>query len=256
MFTWGFKPASPTAHLSYQPENRVLSPGPAHIARLGKSKWGTGASDRTSSVWRHQSWFSSEKCELIKVDNTASPQALRLPRWRVVQNQNPPASAGRRKRCRFNPWVEKIPWRRHGNPLQYSCLENPMDRGAWWAVVPGVAQSRTRLKQLSTHARTTSNAGVWFRLSWEEFTARPCLLHGCTRPPHTHTQAGGSFSYIYADRSNDTLYNSSRAGRLAIHLSCLSAVQSGWATFPGWTPFVHLQSRVGNGNRLYQKSRK
>ena len=33
----------------------------------------------------------------------------------------------------------------HGNPLQCSCLENPMDRGAWWASVYGVAKSRTRL---------------------------------------------------------------------------------------------------------------
>ena len=39
------------------------------------------------------------------------------------------------------------------NPLQYSCLENPVDRGAWWAAVHGVAQSQTRLKQLfSMHA--------------------------------------------------------------------------------------------------------
>ena len=34
----------------------------------------------------------------------------------------------------------------NGNPLQYSCLENPMDGGAWWAAVYGVTQSRTRLK--------------------------------------------------------------------------------------------------------------
>ena len=34
----------------------------------------------------------------------------------------------------------------NGNPLQYSCLENPRDGGAWWAAVYGVAQSRTRLK--------------------------------------------------------------------------------------------------------------
>ena len=33
----------------------------------------------------------------------------------------------------------------NGNPLQYSCLENPMDRGAWWATVHGVAKSRTQL---------------------------------------------------------------------------------------------------------------
>ena len=40
----------------------------------------------------------------------------------------------------------------NGNPLQYSCLENPVDRGAWWAAVHGVAQSRTQLKRLSMHA--------------------------------------------------------------------------------------------------------
>ena len=38
----------------------------------------------------------------------------------------------------------------NGSPLQCSCLENPRDGGAWWAAVYGVAQSRTRLKQLST----------------------------------------------------------------------------------------------------------
>ena len=38
----------------------------------------------------------------------------------------------------------------NGNPLQCSCLENPGDRGAWWAAVYGVAQSRTRLKRLSS----------------------------------------------------------------------------------------------------------
>ena len=38
----------------------------------------------------------------------------------------------------------------NGNPLQYSCLEGPMDGGAWWAAVHGVAKSRTRLKRLSS----------------------------------------------------------------------------------------------------------
>ena len=38
------------------------------------------------------------------------------------------------------------------NPLQYSCLENLMDRGAWWAIVHGVTESWTQLKQLSMHA--------------------------------------------------------------------------------------------------------
>jgi len=37
----------------------------------------------------------------------------------------------------------------NGNPLQYSCLENPMDRGAWWVAVHGVARSRTRLSNFT-----------------------------------------------------------------------------------------------------------
>ena len=41
----------------------------------------------------------------------------------------------------------------NGNPLQCSCLENPRDRGAWWAAVYGVTQSQTRLKQLSSSNR-------------------------------------------------------------------------------------------------------
>ena len=42
----------------------------------------------------------------------------------------------------------------NGTPLQYSCLENPMDGGAWWAAIYGVAQSQTRLKRLSSSSRS------------------------------------------------------------------------------------------------------
>ena len=56
--------------------------------------------------------------------------------------KNLPANAGDMGH-RFDPWVEKSLWRRAGSPLQYSCLENPMDRGAWQATVHGVAKSQT-----------------------------------------------------------------------------------------------------------------
>ena len=46
------------------------------------------------------------------------------------------------------------------NPLQCSCLENPRDRGAWWAAVYGVAQSQTRLKRLSSRREVASLCGV------------------------------------------------------------------------------------------------
>ena len=49
------------------------------------------------------------------------------------------------------PELGRFPRGGHGNPLQYSCLENPMDRGAWQATIHRVTKSRTRLKQLSMH---------------------------------------------------------------------------------------------------------
>ena len=47
------------------------------------------------------------------------------------------------------PGLGRSPGEGNGNPLQYSCLENPMDGGAWWATVHGVAKSRTRLSDFT-----------------------------------------------------------------------------------------------------------
>ena len=52
------------------------------------------------------------------------------------------------------PGLGRSPGGGHSNPLQCSCLENPMDREAWWATVHRVAKSWTQLKQLSTHSCT------------------------------------------------------------------------------------------------------
>ena len=58
-------------------------------------------------------------------------------------------SAGAAGAAGFDSWVGKIPWRGHGYSLQYSFLENPMDRGARWATIHGITKSQTQLKQLS-----------------------------------------------------------------------------------------------------------
>ena len=54
----------------------------------------------------------------------------------------------------------------NGNPLRCSCLENPRDRGAWWATIYGVAQSRTRLKWLSSSSSSIAH-GTLFSVMWQ-----------------------------------------------------------------------------------------
>ena len=63
--------------------------------------------------------------------------------------KSPPASAGDVKDAGSVPGSGRSPGGGRGNPLQCSCLENPMDRGAWKATVHRVAQSWTRLKRLT-----------------------------------------------------------------------------------------------------------
>ena len=61
------------------------------------------------------------------------------------------------------PGLERSPGEGNGNPLQYSCLENPMEGGAWKATVHGVAKSRTRLSDF-THSlklHFISEMSVW-----------------------------------------------------------------------------------------------
>ena len=57
--------------------------------------------------------------------------------------KNPPANAGDARDAGAIPGLGRSPGEGNGNSLQYSCLENSMDRGAWWARVHGVAKNRT-----------------------------------------------------------------------------------------------------------------
>ena len=64
--------------------------------------------------------------------------------------KDPPANAGDIRDLGPIPGLGRSSGGGHGNSLQYSCLENPMDRGTWWATVPWGAESRTWLKWFST----------------------------------------------------------------------------------------------------------
>ena len=76
--------------------------------------------------------------------------------------KNLPASAEDVRDAGSIPGLGRSPGGGHGNPLQYSCLENPLDRGVWWATVYGVAKSQAGLSNLAQHH--TSH--------WTELTVR------------------------------------------------------------------------------------
>ena len=95
-------------------------------------------------------------------------------RWHPTPVLLPGKSHGQRSLMGCSPWgleeldmTERLPFHfslscigeGNGNPLQCSFLENPRDRGVWWAAVHGVAQSRTRLKRLSSSSSSSSSIG-------------------------------------------------------------------------------------------------
>ena len=97
--------------------------------------------------------------------------------WQQTPVLLPGKSHGRRSLVGCSPWgreesdtTERLPFHfslscigeGNGNPLQCSCLENPRDGGAWWAAIYGVAQSRTRLKRLSS----SSSKYIFIWLCW------------------------------------------------------------------------------------------
>ena len=95
-----------------------------------------------------------------------------------TNDREPAGQCRRHERCGFEPWVGKTLEKGMVNPLQYSCLENSTDRGAWWSTVHRVTKSRTRLKYLSTciHIYILSQVLVWYRLLQNnDFSSLYCI---------------------------------------------------------------------------------
>ena len=93
-----------------------------------------GALENTTTITTNKITLTAIKILIqAKIYGGASQVAL------VVKNM--PANAGDPRDTGLIPGWGRYPEGGHGNPLQYSCLENPMDRGAWWAAVPMVAKS-------------------------------------------------------------------------------------------------------------------
>ena len=93
--------------------------------------------------------------------------ALGFPGSSVLKNL--PVNAGDAGDVGLIPGLRRSPGEGNGNPLQYSCLENPMDRGAWWAIGHGVAKSQTT-EQLSMHLFSLPRA-------WVQSLVRELIIH-------------------------------------------------------------------------------
>ena len=76
--------------------------------------------------------------------------------------KNPTCQCKTFRRRGFSPWVGKIPWRRKWHPLQYFCLESPMDRGAWWLQPMGLQGVRHDLavEYIRTHICVTTTKAM------------------------------------------------------------------------------------------------
>ena len=97
--------------------------------------------------------------------------------------KNPPANAGD---SGLVPGFGRSPGEQNGNPLQYSCLENPMEGGAWWATVHGIAKSRTRL---SDKLLLRKRWGVGWRFRWINYWPSDGIIEAewqcCEEAPYT-----------------------------------------------------------------------
>jgi len=90
----------------------------------------------------------------------------------VLVVKNWPANAGDLRDTGSIPGLGRSPGEGHGNPLQYSCLRSPVDRGAWQATVHGVAKSWILLKQQSMHVHVQDcTVGTFQTWDWD-----PCSL--------------------------------------------------------------------------------
>ena len=88
----------------------------------------------------------------------------------VLVVKNSPAKEGEAWDVGSIPGSGRSPEGGHGNPLQYSCLENPMNRGAWQATVHSISNSQTQLKQSDMHARMHTYVCIkYYEFLWRKY---------------------------------------------------------------------------------------
>ena len=136
-------------------------------------------------------------------------------------------------------WVQSLGPEEHSNPLQFPCLQNPTDRGAWWATVNRVAKSRTQLKCLSIHAYMCVYIYIWVAI----FFNGGYESHGldCLSPSQLHLPS----LYLTLPRFGQVIFHISLY--LFASLCCHIDVPFAWTALPHFllavkSPFTVLES--------------
>ena len=166
----------------------VFLPGKSHGWRslVGCSPWGLEEPDTTKQLHFHFSlsctgegngnplqcsclenprdggaWWAAvyqvaqSRTRLMRLSSSSSRRGLLMGFPGGASGKGPACQCRKHKRCGFDPWVGKIPWRRAWQPTPVLMPRESQDRGALQAMVHRVAKSQIRLKQLSTHAQRT-----------------------------------------------------------------------------------------------------
>ena len=136
----------------------------------------------------------------------------------------------------------------NGNPLQYSCLENPRDRGAWQAAIYGVAQSRTRLKRLSG---SSSNRQIWpWNTEWSRAKTNKVLPRertGHSKHPLPTTQEKSLHMDItrWSTPKSDWLYwlYSLQPKMEKLYTVNKNKTRS-WLWLRSWAPYYQIQTQI------------
>ena len=144
------------------------APGQTSLASSGEILFPTASSPVTST-------------------NSVPPSLEETQNVMVLVVKYPPANAGDRRDTGSVPGSRRFPGGCNGNPPQYSCLKNPMDRGAWQAIVHSIAKSQTQLKSLSSEAKhirgykiiisSSFKEAVWTGQVWKGTRNKTAFLH-------------------------------------------------------------------------------
>ena len=142
--------------LSFEKEDCPLS-GWRAVGETFHSKGDSGVLPRSSSFWPQSFPFTNEDPQLAPHSSTLA--------WKIPWTEEPGRLQSMGSLGVRHDWATSLSLscigEGNGNPLQCSCVENPRDRGAWWAAVSGVAQSRTRLKRLSS---SSSSSWIYWKV--------------------------------------------------------------------------------------------